>query len=380
MFSIEFTRDLDFLLSDAPAWDRLTQGVPFRESAWLGPWWRAFGTDKKAHVLIARDEAGEIRGILPLYRTESSETARTLSMIGDGEACSDHVSVLAAREDSVEIARLMGEHLARTASDHHLQGWDLIDIDGVVEGDQAMSALARGLKEGGARLHAQSRMSVWFKPADSCWDEHLKHHGKTQRRQMRRMREKLDAMEKIVATTDEQIDELLGAVIDMHQRRWNAVGEPGSFANPAFREFIFVSAKQFAAHGRLHLRGLKVDGKIIAGELNMIGCNRILYSYSAGYDIDHADLEPGRLICIDGLLELYRSGLVGLDFMRGDESYKTRLATESHRLFRVRAVAPALLPRLRHAAWCTGFELKQWVRRRQGRPLVVVQDPTTLYP
>jgi hypothetical protein len=64
-------------------------------------------------------------------------------------------------------------------------------MDGVVEGDQGMAAVATGLKEGGSILHAGSRMSVWYKPKDANWDEHLKHHGKTQRRRMRRWRDKM---------------------------------------------------------------------------------------------------------------------------------------------------------------------------------------------
>ncbi|TWU48588.1 hypothetical protein Poly51_44880 [Rubripirellula tenax] len=373
MFTIDTTHDIASLLNDKDAWNRLSRGVPFRETSWLGPWWESLGEGKTAHVVVARDEAGNLRGLLPLYHVGGG----VLSMIGDGEACTDHVSVLASEADAVEVARAMGLHLAKEAasSDH---GWEVLDIDGVLEGDEPMAAFASGLKEGGATLHAQSRMSVWYRPADANWDDHLKRHGKTQRRQMRRWSEKLQTLEKVVAQTDAQVDELLGFVMDMHQRRWVAAGECGSFANEDFCKFIFGSAKDFLSRGQLYLAVIKHEGVPIAGELKMIGNNGVLYSYSAGYDIEYADMEPGRLMCIDGIMELYARGLKGLDFMRGDEMYKSRFATESHRLFRVRAVAPTLLPRLRHAAWCTGFELKQWARRRSGRPVIVVLDPTAM--
>ena len=86
-------------------------------------------------------------------------------------------------------------------------------------------------------------------------------------------------------------------------------------------------------------------------------------------------MEPGRILCIDGLYQLYESGFAGLDFMRGDEPYKTRFATHSRRVFRMRAVAPTMMPRLRHAVWATGFEVKQWMRKRTGRSLIEVKDP-----
>ncbi len=378
MFSIETTPDIDSLLADVELWNKLAGGVPWRETSWLGPWWRQFGHDKRAHVLVARDESGAIGGLLPLYRSGDRTAGRTLCVIGDGDACSDYVSVLASEDEAVEIAEQIGKHLAATASDSE-SGWDLIDIDGVVEGDAPMAAFARGLRDGGAALHTQSRMSTWFKPRDDSWAEHLKHHGKTQRRQMRRWSEKIDQndrLEKCVAESEQQVDELLGGLIELHQRRWNDAGETGSYANPRFRDFIYESAKDFCRRGQLYLVALKHDGRMIGGELNIVGGNRVLYSYSSGYDLDSADLEPGRILCVDTLLQLYREELAGVDYLRGDEEYKKRMSTCSRRLLRLRAVAPTWYPQLRHAAWCTKFELSQWVRRRTGRQPIDVLDIT----
>ncbi|QDT04428.1 hypothetical protein K227x_28190 [Rubripirellula lacrimiformis] len=374
MFTIETTDDLEGFLANPEQWNRLSQGVPFRETSWLGPWWRLMGQGRRAHLLVARDSAGTVRGLLPMYQ---SHAAGVLSMIGDGEACTDHVSVLAESDDAVAVGHAMGRHLAATASDPD-QGWEMLDIDGIVEGDIAIAALMSGLKEGGASLHAQSRMSVWYRPADQCWDEHLKRHGKTQRRQMRRWSDRLAGMNKVVAGTPEETKHLLGVVIDMHQRRWNSVGEAGSFANPAFCDFIHATSEDFLSRDQLYLAVIEHEGTPIAGELKFIGRNGVLYCYSAGYDIVYADLEPGRLMCIDGIQEMYRRGWKGIDFMRGDETYKSRYATESHCLLRVRVAAPTLLPRLRHAAWWTGFELKQWARRQSGRPVIAVLDPTSV--
>lgn len=376
MFHLETTHDLDCFLSDRELWNRLAGGVPFRQAQWLGPWWRQFGSGKQPLVLVARDDQGAICGLLPLYRQHTGTPGRTLAMIGDGQACSDHVSVLAAPEQACEIALAMGSHLASIASDPQ-DGWDLIDIDGVVEGDRPMEALARGLKSGGAVLHAQSRMSVWFKPKDESWDEHLKHYGKTQRRKMRRMRETLEQsgrVEKVVAESTSDVDTLLTALIEMHQTRWETAGQPGSYREDSFRRFVFETANEFLATGNLYLAALRHEGRIMGAELNFVGDNRISYSYSAGYDIEASELEPGRLLAIDTLLQLYREDLVGVDYMRGDEEYKRRFSTTSRKLLRLRAVAPTWLPRLRHVAWNTQFELTQWVRRRTGRrPIDVLE-------
>ncbi|MGI9470216.1 MAG: GNAT family N-acetyltransferase [Rubripirellula sp.] len=379
MIDIQVTRCLDELLGNTEEWDSLSGGVPFRQSAWLKSWWECFGNGNAANVVIARESNGELKGILPLYRSGDSGENRTLTMIGGGDACSDYVSILVAPQNASEVATAMGSYLAQTAADP-IHGWDLIDIDGVVEGDEPMAAFATGLREGGSQLHTQSRMNTWYVPRAESWPEQLKRYGKTQRRQMRRAADKIDAdgsLEKLVARTEAEVEELLQAVIDMHQTRWEAEGEAGSYADQRFRDFIMNAAKTFARQDQLYLTCLRHEGRIVGGELNFLGKNRILYSYTSGYALDASELGPGRILRVDSFLQMYRENLEGIDYLRGDETYKQRMSSVSHPVMRLRAVAPALLPKLKHAAWCTGFEFKQWMRKKAGRTPIHVLDITS---
>ena len=382
MYSIERTRDFPSLIADAATWNRLACGIPFRETSWLAPWWRHFGGDLESFTLIARDDAGGVRGILPLYRFEHASAGRTLSMIGDGHACSDFVSVLASPDSAVSIARQMGDFLADCADDSH-HGWDVIDIDGVSEGDPAMTALAAGLREQGAAIHSHSRMSSWYRACDASWEEHIKGHAKTSRRKLRKWSKQIDAIEsmkRVEADSDQQLTRSMDALIDLHQRRWNEGGESGSFADPNVESFIRDSAADFYSRGRLYLPSLMMEERIIAAELHFIGAggsgdsDKRLYCYSSGFDTKAAELEPGRILHVDTMMHLYREGYAGIDFLRGDEPYKQRAGAKPTRVLRMRAAAPKILPRLRHAAWWTGFEVKQWMRKRTGREPVVVVD------
>ena len=378
MLSIEITSDAAGLLGDSSEWDGLSRGVPFRQSCWLAPWWNHFGEGATAYVVVARDDMGTIRGLLPLYRRDGGTNRRILAIMGDGDACSDHVSVLARQSELNQIAYEIGRHLGSAANDA-TWGWDSLEIDGVIEGDPGVTALAQGLKSCGASLHASSRMSVWFKRTDRSWEDHLAHYGKTQRRKLRRWSEKIGdnaPFRQRSAQTNEEAMAMLDVLIEMHQQRWNEVGEAGSFANPRFRSFIREAVQRFLSRGQLYLTALEHEDQIVAAELSFLGDNGVLYVYSAGYDTKRADLEPGRILGVDTLRHLYRQSLSGIDYMRGDEEYKKRYASESRRLIQMRVVAPAFLPQLRHAAWCTGFELKQWARRQTGRQPLAVLDLT----
>ena len=373
MLQIKVINDATELLGQHDLWNGLSRGVPFRETHWLGPWWQFFGENCEANVLVARDDRDRVCGILPLYRP--ADAPDTLRMMGDGAACSDDVSVLADSHRCEEVGQAMGEFLAAHSADRTL-GWNSMDIDGVVEGDIGIKSLVRGLRSGGAIVQGQSRMSIWWRPSDESWDKHVSSHSKTQRRKMRKWAKRIgnDGLSKQVATNDQELNGLLDCLINLHQRRWNSVGEVGSFADPKFREFVSESAREFLSCDRLYLTALKQGEDVIGAELDIIGQNRMLYCFSSGYDLDSAELEPGRVLGVDTLQQLYRDNLMGINYMRGDEPYKARMASESSRVVRVRAAAPGFLPRMQHAVWNARFELSQLARKTLRRDLIDVTE------
>lgn len=383
MFRLETTHDLTSLLADRDSWNALTRGVPFRGAEWLGAWWQHFGEGRQAYVVTARDETGRLRGALPLYRSASASCRSMLHNLADGIACSDYVSILAEPDDVTTVAAEMAQHLIATANDEQW-GWEAIELDGVVQGDRAMHEFARTLCDADAATHARSRMSTWSRTAAGSWEEHLQQHGKSQRRKMRALGKTLQddpRLRQFSADCEPAIEQLLAELVRIHQVRWNTAGEPGSYADPRFVEFIRTAATEFWRAGGLYLTGLAKNDETIGVELNFIGADRVLYCYSSGFDLNDAELEPGRVLGIDTLQYLYRAGLRGIDFLRGDETYKQRLADSSRRVFQLRIVAPRLLPKLRHTLWNTQFELTNLARRHSGRPPITVVDfpsqPTT---
>lgn len=369
MYKIERISDVQSLWADPTAWDSLSGGVPMRETAWLGHWWDAFGQAHEAYVVTVRDSGGALCGALPMYRLDSNRDGRTLCAMGDGVTCTDHFTVLARPDDAGTIAAEIGRWLTRVSRDPR-DGWDVIDLDGIVGGDGSAAALAEALRSEGAISHATSRMSTWFHPAADDWETYLARLSKQRRRVVRRRRERLEAIEGLqchTAATRAEVHVGLDAVIELHQRRWTAVGEPGSFADPRSRDFLHAAAQEFFTRRQLDLTWLALHGRPIGGEMRIIGRDRVLYSYCTGIDADHGKIEPGHLLNIQGALQVYENGLRGIDYLRGDEPYKQQMQATPRPLIRLRVVAPALVPRLRHAAWRTGFEFKQFIRRRTGR-------------
>ena len=365
--------DAESLFADTAVWNALSGGIPMRQTQWLGPWWRHLGGDHTAMIVTARDDDGELIGALPLYRRDGGQT---VGVMGDGDTCSDFVGPLCRPDDADAICYRLGQHVGTLATDpvHH---WTELDFDGGVEGDRTFERFVAGLQSLDCKTHVTSRMSCWRKIKEPTWADHLRCHGKTQRRRMRRWLERVDATDGLShcdESTEERFVRLVNDIIDLHQRRWNDVDQEGSFADPRHREFMVETMTAFYRDGRATTGAIAMDGQTIAGQMLIIGDDRVGYAYSTGYDIDHADTEPGQIVLVESLHQMYDDNgrYDAIEMMRGDEQYKGRFTCQSRQQYHLRAFAPEMSSKLRGAAYQTRFTIKQLLRRAAGRELVDV--------
>ncbi len=362
------------LLADANAWDALSGGNPMRQSIWLRTWWECFspslGDDAELYLITARHHDGRLTAVLPLYRHRRQNRV-VLAALGQGVACTDHLSLLrAADEDAFSLARQVGTWLADAAKSP-TDYWDLLDIDGMVEGDAAIDGLAAGLQDQRATVQATSKMNLWFKPTRAdTWEEYLSRLSKTNRKKTRRRSTRVDdepSLQWRNSDTSAQLLQSIDSLIEIHQARWQASGEPGSFASDEMRRFIKTVAQRLRDNQQLRLPVVTRDGQVVAVEFQILGDDEVLYCYSSAMDNQHQDIEPGHIISASTLRFAYTQGLAGMDMMRGDEPYKERLQGKPKRVVHLQAVAPSLAPRLKQAAWDAAFGAKQWLRAQLGR-------------
>ncbi|QDS93721.1 hypothetical protein FF011L_24940 [Roseimaritima multifibrata] len=376
MLTIE--RENDFaLLDNSDQWDAISGGIPFRQSHWLRTWWNAFAEDlgpsAEPYLVTARDENQNLVAVLPLYRFRHRGRS-VLSAIGQGAACTDFVSVLSSLDvDRLELGRQIGigvGELSRSPAD----AWDRIDLDGMVEGDDAIGGLASGLQECRATVQAISRMSVWARSTDGLtWDEYTSQLSRTNRRKTRQRSLRVESTDDLAwkfPETEAEVVEATEMLIKIHQKRWTAVGQPGSFALPAMKRFIGDLTIELFRKNQLRMPILCRSGEPIAVELQIQAENRVLYNYSTGMDCNHEDIEPGHIMTMSSLRYAFENGLLAMNLMRGDEPYKARMRAEPQKLIRMFALAPARSTPIQRAAWQAAWDAKQWVRHQLGRPSV----------
>jgi CelD/BcsL family acetyltransferase involved in cellulose biosynthesis len=338
------------------AWDGLVDATPwatpFSGYGFHRAWWDAYGANAHEQTLVVcRPEDPSPLAIVPLmHRHEVEETdALTQSTMRHGGPTtltpvaptakaiffgasyhSDYATILSAPEALPAVAEAVAAHLAAPPSpiDPHPTPWDVVDLRRLRCGDPAADELAaafgrREIAEGWTlTLEREDVCPVVRLPADASFDDYLATLGKKERHEIRRKVRRAEAAGDIALIDSADPLGDLEAFIDLHQKRWGALGLfPPTAGGDASRVFIRRLFEEHGSDGPLRLAFLTVGDRRIAAGIHFRTADGYLY-YNAGVDPDARDLSPGVLMVAEYVRRALAEGAPRLDFLRGDESYK----------------------------------------------------------
>ncbi len=328
----------------AADWDRLAGGEPLRGFAWLSTWWRHYGehnANRSLNVLV-QEEQGAVTGIAPFYVEHSWRTGRTLRWLGDGEVCTDYVSLLVEPTHAHSFAAECAEWLLANAAN-----WDALHLETLQADDEPTHQLLTQLTSGGCHVNRRRAGACWQITLPRSWTEYLAQLSKSHRKQLRRLARQLDSPEFHWWTADEEtFDRAWGVLVELHQRRRRTLGEPGAFALPRFAEFQREVAAQLLQRNELRLTVLEHQGRPIAVDYQLAG-EKSIDAYQGGIDPNRLDLEPGRLLLIRGIQSAIAEGKTTYDLLRGDEPYKAHWCAKSRAFQQITLSSPRTIPWIR---------------------------------
>ena len=311
-------------------------GNPFRGFTWATTWWRHYGagtgaTGRKSglYVVAVFDEAQRLQGVLPLYRRYSLTRGWVLQWLGSGEVCPEYLGTLCKDESAEAVTQALADWLcdpSRTNS----QRWDLLRLDSVNAQDQVTARLVEALDEHRCHTHSRHgpRCSRVELPAE--WEEYVQRLSKAHRKQVRRFERNLLESGRAVlhsAETAADLQQAFPILVDLHQRRRTALGEPGCFASPRFAAFHGEVSTLLAQRGQCSVQWVEIDGQPAAAEYSFLG-GGLCYVYQAGINPDLPEEHPGSLMTTALLKQAIEGGYRGVDFLRGDEPYKAHFRAE----------------------------------------------------
>ncbi len=274
-------------------WERLFQrcphATPFQSPAWLGRWWRHFGTGRPVIATLRRD--GALRGVLALYVLDGR-------LLPVGAGVTDYQDVLLETPDADDASALVAGVLGATDLP-----CDLIDVP-------PESVLRRVRGPPGwviAREEDAPCPTLTLDASDPLAGVPV---GK--RRDIRQFRHRADRAGGWSVEVDRS-DEGLCALLSWHRAR-----HPDT--DPRLRAFIAdVTAVLRCGEARIYM--LRVAGRPAAAYLTLVAPGRLLF-YLGAFDGEFAALSPSTILMAEIIALAAAEGRTELHFLRGNEPYK----------------------------------------------------------
>ena len=312
---------IELLISDPavlalrPEWEQLwrhsSDGTPFQSPAWLIPWWSVFGTTTP--IIATLRIGSRLAGVLPLYILDEPPAQKLLPI---GAGITDYHDVLLAPDTPDGAAQSLLDAALAAARDYGVTECALLDLR--PQSPLRTTPVPSGWKE---RPSAQIPCPVLTVPASCDVLRNAIPAGRL--RDIRQYQHRATRIGgwSIETANAQTTDELVTALIGLHQARWHSRGESGLFDDCRVRTFHRRAAPELHRTGLLRLQVLRLAGDIAAACYALLDGKRILF-YMSGFDPSFAQQSPGTILFGNMVAHAVREGRRELHFLRGAEHYK----------------------------------------------------------
>ena len=312
----------------ASEWDGLldesAQRVYFLRCGWNQLWWqRLRPAGGQLFIITVRDEDGRLVGLAPFYlrrrRTAGIPHVRELMFIGTGihAQTGEFLDLIAWRGDESRVARAVATLLVQS------DAWDRLCLNDIPASSLVLPHLHAAL---GPSAGLQRSGRAHFISTASDWESVLANLTRSTRKNLlyetRRLFKSHACRFRRVIGDDGELEAAMDALVRLHQARWSARGEPGSFTIPGFERFLRDAARMSLGDDRLRMWTLEVDGAMAAALIGFYD-NGIVHYLQAGFDPALARLSVGRVmlgLCIQDCIN--DADVREFDFMGGNNAYK----------------------------------------------------------
>jgi CelD/BcsL family acetyltransferase involved in cellulose biosynthesis len=320
---VEVVRDL------AEGWRRLCHEDPACEPFYRPEWAEAYVlafAPKCTLIVISAWSGGRLRGVLPLIKERiwlCGLPVRRIAFPANMHCCRAGLVACPGPEREV-VLEAMWQAL------RSLGGWDLLDFDGVLEGNGIDHFAARAEADGlyVARKPLWQSIFLSLTPGaegQAAWQSSLRPNLRSNLRRRRRQLEELGSVTlRRHSTADRQTLEQFYRV---ESSGWKGQDGIAISCNPRTRLFYDTIARAAGRGGYLALDFLDLEGKPIAAHFAFNVQGRY-FLVKAGYDETYSRYSPGHLLVHEVLAQGASRGLRELDFVGPAAWHETRWASQ----------------------------------------------------
>src|SRR5437773_717493 len=304
-------------------WDELLddsgQCVFFLRWAWNRLWWRMYAPRQSRLSLIAcRDERGRLAGLAPFYwrRRAGIPHLREVLFLGTGIGIktSEYLDIITRRGYERPVAHAIAAFLRQR------DDWDRLCLWGIPSASTALPYLHDAL---GARTCVA--VCDRYPYVDTRFDWAAVKTG-TRRsvgvnidRLIRQLFKRYTCEFRRVGRLEE-LDRAMDDFVRLHQARWRAQGQSGSFASVCLERFMRETMRSSFEDGRLRFWVLNLNGQCAAALVAFVD-HGIAHYFQGGFDPTKSGLGKLMLaLCIQDCIQTEE--IDQFDFMGGGATYK----------------------------------------------------------
>ncbi|VAX36125.1 hypothetical protein MNBD_PLANCTO02-2924 [hydrothermal vent metagenome] len=155
--------------------------------------------------------------------------------------------------------------------------------------------------------------------------------GKSTRKAISRNRNSHGHLKTEWAETVDHATDIFNDLISLHQKRWQAIGKPGSYSSQRFLDFHYASIQNLIPIKKMGLFRVTNEEGVVGCVQMMFDDNRALV-YQTGCAEYTSKRSPGLItdyLCLEACLE---RGYDAYDLLGGETHHKERLSTEFNTL------------------------------------------------
>lgn len=316
---------------------------------WAYNWWQHFGKNKQRSLFIITIWDGtKLVGVAPCYKGYSKfgslKLETRLQIIGSGGSpneqlgylddygISDFLDFVVDRDYRSVIAKYLVEDMLTP----EFLGVDVIKLHQAGDDSFIMNYLLPRLEEQTDDITVQHSDTCPY--VDLSQQESLKGYIKEQKSNARRrIRQTLRAegaeneyVIEDVSENWEEVEKATGAIIDLHQSRWNRLGFPGVFYDQRFTDFFKDTLKYAFDNNWLWYKQAQ-DSEGVCALRMVLKFNGRYYDYISGFDElrPSSKYRPGIGLLVDLVQDGINDSIHRIELLRGEEEYKYDFTSET---------------------------------------------------
>jgi len=320
--------------------------IPFLRAEYQQAWWRHRGGGEwetaELVVVVARDEAGQVVGVAPLFYTPRNRDGRPALMFIGSVEISDYLDLLVGSDQLNAFC----DALLTRLSQADLPAWEVLDLYNL----QAVSPTRAALEQAARSRGWQTSESV-LEPVPEIqlpgdWETYLGMMEKKERQELKRKLRRATGGDDQISWYVVDATRDLAAEIDAFLRLMVMNEDKARFLKPEMRAQFIETMQAAFAGGWLHLAFLEVAGDKAAAYFSFDFDNR-LWVYNSALNPRYAALSAGWILLGYLLQWAIEHRRATFDFMRGGEDYKYRFGAVAGKIYRwqggerLKAASPA---------------------------------------